>query len=180
MGFCRTNLFKRLESSGQAFLQSVERHVLRNFVYLHAIDSGLPVPIGTQDAALLDARFNDRDDDLLRRTRTRSAARRERRGRRGTEPEFRRRAGQLYAAYAGRFKNRFKWLPAGRFVSELARDLEADNAALLDILNQCGEWDAGRDAKLKKLISLLTQKHPREKVLVFSQFADTVAYLARS
>ncbi len=28
MGFCRTNLFKRLESSGQAFLQSVERHIL--------------------------------------------------------------------------------------------------------------------------------------------------------
>ena len=25
MGFCRTNLFKRLESSGKAFLQSVDR-----------------------------------------------------------------------------------------------------------------------------------------------------------
>jgi hypothetical protein len=46
-GFCRTNLFKRLESSGQAFVQSVERHILRNYVYLHAIDSGLPLPIGT-------------------------------------------------------------------------------------------------------------------------------------
>ena len=40
MGFCRTNLFKRLESSGQAFIQSVERHILRNFVYLHAIENG--------------------------------------------------------------------------------------------------------------------------------------------
>src|SRR3990170_4664894 len=28
MGFCRTNLFKRLESGGQAFLQSIERHIL--------------------------------------------------------------------------------------------------------------------------------------------------------
>jgi hypothetical protein len=34
LGYCRTNLFKRLESSGQAFIQSVERHILRNFVYL--------------------------------------------------------------------------------------------------------------------------------------------------
>ena len=33
MGFCRTNLFKRLESSGHAFLLSVERHILRNFVF---------------------------------------------------------------------------------------------------------------------------------------------------
>src|SRR5208282_6517757 len=65
MGFCRTNLFKRLESSGQAFLQSVERHILRNFVYLHAIENDLPLPIGTQDAALLDARIDDRDNDLL-------------------------------------------------------------------------------------------------------------------
>ena len=30
MGFCRTNLFKRLESSGHAFPLSVERHVLRS------------------------------------------------------------------------------------------------------------------------------------------------------
>jgi SNF2 family DNA or RNA helicase len=30
MGFCRTNLFKRLESSGKSFLLSVERHILRN------------------------------------------------------------------------------------------------------------------------------------------------------
>jgi hypothetical protein len=37
MGFCRTNLFKRLESSGAAFIQSLERHILRNYVYLHAI-----------------------------------------------------------------------------------------------------------------------------------------------
>src|SRR6266699_3769604 len=31
MGFCRTNLFKRLESGGPAFIQSVASHVLRNF-----------------------------------------------------------------------------------------------------------------------------------------------------
>src|SRR6478735_8115522 len=48
MGFCRTNLFKRLESSGEAFQQSIERHILRNFVFLHAIEKGLPLPIGTQ------------------------------------------------------------------------------------------------------------------------------------
>lgn len=50
MGFCRTNLFKRLESGGPAFILSIERHVLRNFVFLHAIQNGLPAPLGTQDA----------------------------------------------------------------------------------------------------------------------------------
>ena len=65
MGFCRTNLFKRLESSGFAFMQSIERHILRNFVCLHAIEKGLAIPIGTQDASLLDSRFTDADSDLF-------------------------------------------------------------------------------------------------------------------
>jgi hypothetical protein len=47
MGFCRTNLFKRLESSGAGFIQSLERHILRNYIYLHAIEAGLDIPIGT-------------------------------------------------------------------------------------------------------------------------------------
>ena len=71
MGFCRTNLFKRLESSGHAFLLSVERHILRNFVFLHAIENDLPLPIGTTDAGLLDPHSFDEDaektaGDILR------------------------------------------------------------------------------------------------------------------
>ena len=63
MGFCRTNLFKRLESGGPAFIQSVERHILRNYVFLHAIENNLPLPIGTQDSGLLDAGNYDEDVD---------------------------------------------------------------------------------------------------------------------
>ncbi|MCW5970969.1 MAG: NgoFVII family restriction endonuclease [Blastocatellales bacterium] len=65
MGFCRTNLFKRLESGGPAFLLSLERHILRNFVFLHAIDNDLPLPIGSQVAELLDVDANDEDEGLL-------------------------------------------------------------------------------------------------------------------
>ncbi len=61
MGFCRTNLFKRLESSGYAFLLSVERHILRNYIFLHAIENNLPLPIGTQGADLLDTDMSDDD-----------------------------------------------------------------------------------------------------------------------
>ena len=62
MGFCRTNLFKRLESSGHAFLLSVERHILRNFIFLHALENGKELPIGTQDSGLLDTRQTDSDE----------------------------------------------------------------------------------------------------------------------
>jgi hypothetical protein len=67
MGFCRTNLFKRLESGGPAFIQSIERHILRNFVYLYAIEEGLDLPLGTQDANLLDTSINDEDEEALYR-----------------------------------------------------------------------------------------------------------------
>jgi hypothetical protein len=59
MGFCRTNLFKRLESGGPAFIESIERHLLRNYVFLHALTNGLELPLGTQDAELLDAGVED-------------------------------------------------------------------------------------------------------------------------
>lgn len=54
MGFSRTNLFKRLESGGPTFIQSIERHILRNFVFIHALENNLDLPLGTQDNQLLD------------------------------------------------------------------------------------------------------------------------------
>ncbi len=54
-----------LESGGPAFLQSIERHVLRNYVFLHAIEHNLELPIGTQDAELLDPGVSDEDENAL-------------------------------------------------------------------------------------------------------------------
>jgi superfamily II DNA or RNA helicase len=178
MGFCRTNLFKRLESSGSAFLQSVERHILRNCVYLHAIETGLALPIGTQDALWLDPRFaddevtglyDDEDDGNGTAARERTPLR--------AEADYMARASDVYDEYAGAFKRRFKWLRPSLFAEVLAEDLRGDVHALLKVLKTCGDWDAGKDTKLKALMRLLTHDHPREKVLIFSQFADTVRYV---
>lgn len=181
MGFCRTNLFKRLESSGKAFMQSVERHVLRNFVALHAIERDQSLPIGTQDAGPLDARLTDEDEDttatLFDEDETdRNTAPPEPRGL-ATEAAFRSRAAELYDEYASRYRRRFKWLRPGLFVQSLATDLAKDADRLLTLLQNCGEWDARRDAKLEALYTLVAKQHPDEKVLVFTQFADTVRYL---
>jgi hypothetical protein len=183
MGFCRVNLFKRLESSGAAFLQSIERHILRNYVFLHAIKHDLPLPIGTQDAAMLDARIQDEDADALTGTldiiddgndeegvTIEATALR-------TEADFRRRAAEVYAEYAESYRRRFRWLRPSLFVSDLEEDLHSDAKALLNLLQAAGDWDPGKDAKLGALLRLLKQKHPSEKILVFSQFADTVRYL---
>src|SRR5215471_13875819 len=178
MDFCRINLFKRLESSGQAFLQSVQRHILRNFVYLHALDNDQQLPIGTQDASLLDARITDADRDLFAPEEDEDNNHQEPDVLRlYTEADFRRRAAEVYAQYAGPLKRRFRWLRADRFLPQLASDLRADSTSLLAVLQQCDDWDPDRDAKLKTLLRLITHEHQGKKLIVFTQFADTVDYL---
>lgn len=188
MGFCRTNLFKRLESAGPAFLLSIERHILRNFIVLHAIEQGFELPLGTQSAELLDTRYYDEDpedtmaaggvdngdedeitDDPEIATATTNGLR--------TEADFRARAAKAYASYSGPLKNRFKWLPSNLFMKSLAHDLRSDALALIEVLKICGEWDAHQDAKLAELIKLIETRHSREKLLIFTQFADTARYL---
>jgi hypothetical protein len=184
MGFCRTNLFKRLESGGPAFIQSLERHVLRNFVYLHAIENSLPVPIGTQGAEMLDARVGDQDlDDLLEDVEddqdanggdssSNSAAFLR------DEADFRKRAKEVYGRYSSELKKRFKWLRPSLFVDAVRQDLLNDVHALLSVIHQCGAWDSTKDAKLNALEKLIAKKYADQKILVFTQFADTATYLA--
>lgn len=185
MGFCRTNLFKRLESSGHSFLLSLERHVLRNFVVLHALENGLPIPIGTQDSAALDARLHDGDADTAATERL--FAEEEAAGQAAPEPverlqeeaEARRRAALVYSTYETVERHRFRWLRADLFLPALAADLLNDSLSILEILRSAGEWDPESDRKLAALERLLVRRHTGEKVLLFSQFADTVRYLER-
>lgn len=185
MGFCRTNLFKRLESSGEAFQQSLERHVLRNYIFLHAIENDLPLPLGTQDAGLLDAANYDEDVDdqsadaeLFSEGEDENLQNAEALNLRD-EAAFRLRAAETYRLYAAQYKKRFRWLRPDLFVAQLKKDLTSDSARLLKILDDCGQWDPGKDTKLASLLDLLTKKHPKEKIIIFSQFADTVRYLER-
>lgn len=183
IGFCRTNLFKRLESSGAAFLQSVERHVLRNYVFLHAIKTNSPLPMGTQDAEMLDPRFTDEDADQAKGALSDPGDEDqdeslEQTGNDWSVAYFESRAAEIYSEYEGRYSRRFKWLRSDLFTSSLECELLSDSKALTDLLQSYGAWEPDKDAKLAALHSLLTDSFPDQKVLVFTQFADTVDYLA--
>lgn len=186
MGFSRTNLFKRLESSGVVFLQSLHRHVLRNYVFLHALAHGLPLPLGTQGAEVLDV---NGDLDLESEAAEQAALL-------GDETDvvnaadveqataihpytaawYTHRAAEVYATYAGPLKGRFKWIRPALFTPALKRDLANDAQALLALLEAHAPWHAAHDTKLQHLIQLL-KADPERKVLIFTQFADTVEYL---
>ena len=189
MGFCRTNIFKRLESGGPAFIQSLERHALRNYIFLHAIEHGLALPLGTQDVGLLEDEAGDEDADAVLVTMDDTddadgeaaldeATRDDAPLSSPTdEAVYRRRAEAAYKLYQMKYRNRFKWLSSSLFTSDLRDHLRADAQTLLGALRRCGEWDPTHDTKLNALEALLTRTHPREKVLIFTQFADTERYL---
>jgi len=164
-GFCRTNLFKRLESSGPAFLESVERHILRDFVFLHALEEGLPIPIGIQDAASYDP--VQTDEEGLRVGDVSDQIR--------SEEEYRRRATAIYEEE--RTDRSFRWLEPQYVSPTLRGDLLSDARAMLELLTTCGCWKPEEDRKVAALVQLLEETHSGEKVLVFTQFADTAEYL---
>jgi hypothetical protein len=182
IGFCRTNLFKRLESGGPAFLQSLEAHILRNFVFLHAIENGLPLLIGSQDADLFNTGLQDEEADVIATDEADP----------GVDDEnivdheavaaktvtgYRTAAAAVYERLVSRYGKRFKPLRADLFSPQLSQDLLADAETLIGIRRACGEWDPSRDSKLDALADLLKGTHRYDKVLVFTQFADTVRYL---
>lgn len=179
-GFCRTNLFKRLESSGYSFLLSLQRHILRNMVSIHALENALPLPIGTQDASILDEAITDTDveaesDEIGTPTADPGN---------GAPPAltlaaFKKRGADIYEDYRTNQGTRYSWLPASFFRKDLKENLLADCEALLHILKDSGHWKAEADAKLTMLQQLAVNKHAKEKVLVFTQFADTAEYLGR-
>lgn len=182
MGFSRTNLFKRLESGGPAFIQSLERHVLRNFIFLHALEHDLPLPIGTQGAELLDPRMSDEDADALTPEALDDGEQLDSHSdtmllQSTSTEDYRNRAAQIYAEYATTYKSRFNWLRPSLFIDLLAEHLWSDALALITVLDACGTWDALQDAKLGALHRLLVESNPSDKILIFTQFADTVVYL---
>jgi hypothetical protein len=174
MGFCRTNLFKRLESSGYCFLLSVERHILRNFIYLHAVENNLELPIGTQDAGLLDTRANDSDEDGPVRWRRHSH---------GALFDPRRTfgSGPLKSTSSTRNPIAHGLAGFGHFSSR-----RNSATACCGIRARCSRSSTNvtrgtrrKTRKLKALIKLVAEKHKHDKVLIFSQFGDTVEFLGQ-
>ena len=176
-GFCRTNLFKRLESSGYAFMLSVCRLILRNELVVYAAMNGLPIPIGgstgTIDVDLEmfteSTEYNDSDNDLIMV---------EDHNIDQDISEYHAKAEKAYENIYRYQKNRFQWMRADAFDCEkLIEDLSSDNESLLSILRIVPRWNPQEDRKIDALFELLSHTHSREKVLIFTQYSDTAQYL---
>ena len=168
MGFCRTNLFKRLESSGYSFLLSLARHAIRNYVFLYAINNGLPLPIGRQENEIMDEFLEENDTDAIDQGITTIKT---------DHATYLKEAEKIYKILEN--DHMIKWIDSAYFKTTLNSFLESDCNIILQILKIGEKWDANNDKKVIALKELFNEKHKTEKMLIFTQYADTALYLQR-
>lgn len=166
MGFCRTNIFKRLESSGFSFLVSLARHALRNCVFLYAIENKLPFPIGQQEAADMDEFLEEEDTGGENEVLTFLT----------DKNEYRKLAEQYYKR-CQQEKSKYDWISSQLFKKDLSTLLVEDVDAILKIIDIGKHWNPAEDRQLNALEELCAQVHKHDKILIFTQFADTARYL---
>lgn len=166
IGFARTNLFKRLESSGYSFLLSISRHILRNYLFIYAIENDLPFPIGKQEAGLIDDFMysdSDNEDDENIELLT-------------TQKQYLERAEKYYDSLYAK-KSKYQWIRSQLFNKKLKNDLITDSKELMGVLKLGENWNQENDKQVNALCDLITKKHKDEKILIFTQFSDTANYL---
>ena len=171
-GFCRINLFKRLESSGFSFLQSVQRHILRNCIFIYAIETGQDLIVGEKGGEIIADAFDDREGGMI--------------GFSGENEEtswfftdfnsFYKKAEEVYKKYKDKNSRSLRWISSSYFTGKLKEDLKKDTEQFISLLKKSKNWNPEKDLKLKKLEELL-QKRQEKKVLIFTQSKETAEYL---
>ena len=177
MGFCKSTFFKRIDSSGFSFLLTLFRHILRNAVFLYAIDNKLKLPISDENTFpedfIEDADINDifRDDD---EEEERSSG--DNLIQIPNDMEiYMQKAETYYNGLIG--KNNVQWIESKYFKRTLKQQLRKDCEQLISMINLCGAWNPQTDQKLNELEELLNKLHKDDKVIVFSQYSDTANYV---
>ena len=166
-GFTRITMFKRLSSSGPAFVATLRRHRLRNLVAAHALDNNLAVPVGSVDNTLWAAEVDHDPEDSS-----------EEGGDAGLFDSGDDTAVSAYDKLWAKNPTAIRWAPQNMFRDDLADDLRHDAEVITEMLDRFGTWDAERDGKIDALEKLLTDHYPDAKVLIFTEAADTAHYVS--
>lgn len=176
MGFCMSTFFKRIDSSGFSFLLTLYRHILRNCVFIYALDNKLPLPIGDENS-LPDDYVEDEDTNTTMF---------------GEELDVQAAVGatlhiptdlatymekgkEYYDIITG--KNNVAWLPSAYFKRTLKQQLSKDCETLIKMIELCGDWQQQTDEKLNELQQLIEGEHKDDKIIIFTQYSDTARYI---
>ncbi len=174
MGFCKSTFFKRIDSSGFSFLLTLSRHILRNMVFIYALENKLRLPIGDENQ-LPDDFIDDEDTNG-------SLLDNDSDGNNGDLPkistdldEYMRRAEEYYNIIC--IKNNVSFIDSKYFKRTLKQHLKKDCEVLIEMIRLCGDWQPDTDQKLNLLYDMITRDHKNEKIVVFTQYSDTARYI---
>ena len=177
MGFCKSTFFKRIDSSGFSFLLTLFRHILRNAVFIYAIDNKLKLPISDENTFpedfIDDADINDiftNDDDEEERSSGDNLVQIP-----NDMEIYMQKAEEYYNGLIG--KNNVQWIDSKYFKRTLKQQLKKDCEQLIAMINLCEAWNPQTDQKLNDLEDLLNNRHQGDKVIVFTQYSDTANYV---
>lgn len=174
MGFCKSTFFKRIDSSGFSFLLTLSRHILRNMVFIYALENKLRLPIGDE---------NQLPDDFIDDEDTNGSLFGEgNNGNNGELPkistdlsEYMHRAEEYYNIICT--KNNVSFIDSKYFKRTLKQQLKKDCEVLINMIKLCGDWQPATDQKLNLLYDMITRSHSDEKIVVFTQYSDTARYI---
>ncbi len=180
-GFIQTTVLKRLASSPKAFFITVEKMLLRAHILRYALENNFPVPIG----AIADKYYVDESadedihfDEIGVAEEVSSSDGSWARGL--SESDWTKRAKSAYEALTSSKPKDLKLLRANAFdQSELLKNVNEDNQTLQKIIDTHGEWYPENDSKLNKLAELIESLEDDQKLLVFSEYADSISYLEK-
>jgi superfamily II DNA/RNA helicase len=152
VGLIRTLLLKRMESSLEAFKQSIRHYINTHKIFLALLDEHI-IPIGDVSyKAMYDIAQSDPDSINDPET----------------IEEFRKKIQE-----AGETKYKFEAFDVKKLILDIQNDIEAFET--IDGLIHRLTWKT--DDKLHRLQKLLDNDYTGEKVLIFSEFATTTKYL---
>ena len=177
MGFCKSTFFKRIDSSGYAFLLTLFRHILRNTVFIYAIENKLKFPIGDENTFPEDYLEDTDINDIFQQDNTPEEQISS--GKCVDFPKdmaiYMQKAQEYYNSLIG--KNNVQWIDSKYFKKTLKQQLQNDCKTLIKMIELCGTWNPVTDQKLNELENLLNNTHKTEKVIVFTQYSDTANYV---
>lgn len=175
MGFCRSTFFKRIDSCGFSFLLTVYRHVLRNAVFIYAIDNKLKLPVSDENTFPEDF-IDDADiNDIFQKNNDESSTGEDLTTIPNKMDVYKQKAEDYYNSLTG--KNNVQWIDSKYFTRTLKQQLKKDCEQLIAMIDLCDVWEPETDQKLNELEYLLNNQHKGDKVIVFTQYSDTANYI---
>lgn len=168
IGFTRTMFYKRLSSCPAAFILSLQRHLIRNRIFLDALSHGAELPIGRFE----DSNLEDEDPD--------SGLPDDGYPDGGDPEQWAAVANAAHSALKSHAPRKTRWLRPSLLNADFETHLRADIETIQSLLTRYGAWDQANDSKLDALQELVETRFPNDKILVFTEYRDTAEYVTNA